>query len=181
MNKILTPRTYLRYKELHIVSLFLVLVYTNTVMAVELRESNCCDFWKSKVSEAIPITEEPVEKAKSEDERVLSAIECLLTMEGDKSKARFGGATRFNVSQTFEPATSDVAALYYISFLYLGKWDHASAVAIVDDDNRFNDRESISVAYKAYRKWFDKVKDLGLAKARARNLDPLENTQIRWY
>ncbi|HQY68746.1 MAG TPA: hypothetical protein PLD38_15835 [Pyrinomonadaceae bacterium] len=181
MNTIKTNRTHAIMKMVGFYVLLFVLVYSNTMMAEAQMKSNCCNYWKSKVSEAIPTPERSSEKHNSESESILAAIECLLTMEGDKSRARFSGATRFDTSQTFEPATSDVGALYYISFLYLKKWDHSNAVALVDKDNRLNHPESISIAYRAYRKWFKKIKDEGITKAREQKLDPLEGTGIRWY
>jgi hypothetical protein len=48
----------------------------------------------------------------------MAGIKCLLKMEGNKNRAAFSGAVKLHVSQSFENTPADVAALYYISYLY---------------------------------------------------------------
>ena len=101
-------------------------------------------------------------------------------MEGNK-QAAFSGAVQLYVSQSFENTPADVAALYYISFLYHQKWDHSDAVALSGKDGAVNTPEVVSEAYRGYKKWFAQVKRVGLAKAREMKLDPLKGTKVRWY
>ena len=86
-----------------------------------------------------------------------------------------------NVSQNFAPASIEVAALYYISFLYTQKWDHASAMALRDEHGDIDKPEAVRRAFRSYRKWFDEVKRVGLFEAREMKLEPLKDTQVDWY
>lgn len=115
------------------------------------------------------------------DREVLEAIGCLLQLQGDKRPARFGGATRADVSQILPSSTIELAALYYISYLYNGHWQHADGVALWDRKGTINPPGSIKTAYAAYRKWFQKVKAIGIVSARARHMEPLAGTNLKWY
>ena len=82
------------------------------------KESAGCQYWHSKVdTEVHPPTAVPVVDL-ADQQTVLDGIDCLLQMEGNKHSAKFGGATQPYVSQLFKPTTAEVAALYYISYLY---------------------------------------------------------------
>lgn len=119
----------------------------------------------------------------------LAAIGCLLGAENDLKPAALSGATRLDISQTFAPARVNLAALYAISYIYSGHYDHAGAVALRGDDASYIDSKgnygtkpsAIHKAYQAYRAWFVKVRQLGLAKAKRSGLQPLEGTGLRWY
>ncbi|MBK8147635.1 MAG: hypothetical protein IPK58_05330 [Acidobacteria bacterium] len=50
---------------------------------------------------------------------VLSGIRCLLTLEGDKSRGAFMGATHFGVSAQLPETTVEICALYTISIFSL--------------------------------------------------------------
>ena len=78
-------------------------------------------------------------------------------------------------------ASVEIAALYYISFLYTGLPDHADGIALQGADGSLNPPGSVDIAYKAYREWFVQVKIMGLATARNRQLSPLKGTHLRWY
>jgi hypothetical protein len=89
---------------------------------------------------------------------------------------------RVTTSQTFGPASVEVASLYYISFIFTQKWDHASAFVLVNTKaDRFADDKDIEKVYEAYQNWFANIKKLGLVEARKQKLDPLASTGIRWY
>jgi len=145
------------------------------------KESTGCQYWRSKVDAEVepPVGAQKVDEA--DQQTILDGIECLLHMEGNKHSAKFSGATKPYVSQIFKPATADVAALYYISYLYYQKWDHADAIALRDDSGKVNSPTAIQEAYKNYRKWFEKVKKIGLSKARELKLDPLKDSATHWY
>ena len=115
------------------------------------------------------------------DQDVIEAIGCLLRCRGDSKPARFGGATSPTVSQILPSSTIELAALYYISYLYDKNWHHADGVALWNRKGRINPPGSIEAAYAAYETWFKKVKAMGLSAARARHLEPLAGTGLRWY
>jgi hypothetical protein len=140
-----------------------------------------CKYWLSRIDSNVKQTDQFKRVDESNIENIIVGAECLLALEGNKNRARFSGATRHDVSQLFAPATVDIAALYYISFLFTQKWDHADAVAIVDKEGRINTDESIKEAFQAYREWFKEVKKLGIHKARERGIDPFAGKNIRWY
>jgi len=52
---------------------------------------------------------------------------------------------------------------------------------LVDRNGKKNTKGSIKVAYEAYLSWFEKVKEIGLQKAREEKLDPLNGAPVRWY
>ena len=105
----------------------------------------------------------------------------MLRHRGDKRVAGFGGATRFEVSQIFPPASVDLAALFYISYLFSGRWDHADGVALWNAHGEINPPGSIEIAYKGYQKWYKRVRLVGVAAAREKHLNPLDGTDLSWY
>jgi hypothetical protein len=119
----------------------------------------------------------------------LQAIECFLTLENDLKPAAFGGAVRLDISQTFAPPQVNLAALYAISYVYSGHYDHAGAVALRGDGASTTDSSgnyvtkpaAIRKAYNSYRAWFAKVRQLGLACANEKGLQPLEGSGLTWY
>jgi hypothetical protein len=138
-----------------------------------------CRYWHSRVDRTFARSDENINEANPKS--ILEGIGCLLRMKGNKNLARFSGVTHLYVSQTFEPATSEVGALYYISYLYTQKWDHADAIALENSNGEINDPQDILIAYQSYQRWFEQVKSVGLAQARQMNLRPLKDTNIRWY
>ena len=140
-----------------------------------------CEYWWSEADENAPKATEAKEPDLSDPRVVKGGIECLLKMKGNKHSAKFRGAISLEVSQIFTNTTADVAALYYISYLFHEKWDHADAVALRGPDGDFNTPEIIAEAYNSYEKWFAEVKVIGLSKAREMKLNPLKHSQIRWY
>lgn len=109
------------------------------------------------------------------------AFECLLSARGNSKPARFSGATRPDVSQVLPPASVEIAALYYISYLYTGEWQHASGVALRNSRGQINPPHAVSKAYSGYKKWLPRVKQIGLSGARLKGLDPLGGTGLAWY
>jgi len=145
------------------------------------KESADCQYWQSKVdAEVHTPTAAPIVDL-SDQQTVLDGIDCLLQMEGNRHSAKFDGATHLYVSQLFKPTTAEVAALYYISYLYYQKWDHADAVALRDENGEVNKPKAVRQAYQSYKKWFEQVKRLGLAKAREMKIEPLKDTKVHWY
>lgn len=115
------------------------------------------------------------------EHEVFKAMECLLKLKGNKRYSRFAAATRPDVSENFDAPTAEVAALYYISYLFLQKWDHGSAILLIGKDGGRNGIDAIEAAYRSYKLWLTKLRAMGLTEARRERLDPLNNTDVRWY
>ena len=115
------------------------------------------------------------------DSEVLVAIDCFLKHQGNKNRARFGGATNPRTSQMLPDATIELASLYYISYLFTTDWQHGDGVAMWNREGVINPPGSIDAAYAAYAAWFKRVKSLGLSEARKQRLDPLKDTGLHWY
>lgn len=114
--------------------------------------------------------------------QVQKGIRCLLKLEGNKDEATFSGATRFDTSQIFEePATVEVAALFYISYLYYRDWGAVAGAVVLTEKNGSTSAETIRKAYRYYREWFTEIKKIGLAKAREQELNPLKGKDVVWY
>lgn len=142
---------------------------------------NRCSFWQSEVDSSLTQSDIIIKPKKLTDAEIFTAIDCLLKLEGNKNKALFSGATGLEASSVPQFTAAEVAALYYISFLYYEKFDHASVVALNDGSGEFSTQTAITEAYQSYRKWFEEVKKIGIKKARKRKLDPLAYTKVRWY
>lgn len=140
-----------------------------------------CSYWQSTVEPRIAFPQtQPIPELKTEQQR-LRAIECLLALQGDKNPSSIRGATSPRTSQVFDTTPVEVAALYYISYLYYEKWDHAQAAVLVNENAVASEKDTIETAYIAYRAWYEKIKVLGIKKAKDTRLDPLDDTGIRWY
>jgi hypothetical protein len=141
-----------------------------------------CKHWQAKVDPSIKLTKSDNEASNASEEEILEGIECLLELEGRTSLSNFSSATvGYNLSQRFAAPSIEVAALFYASYLFQQKWQHAQAMILMDKRGKKNTKESIRRAYKAYRLWLKEIKDIGLEKARKQGLDPLAGTKIRWY
>ncbi len=167
------------------------------------KQNENCNYWQSQVNPNIKMIErngtKPLDVTKNllkpdlnssvlakpfndlDQKEIFFGIECLLKLQGNKHISNLSGATRPDVSQTFESNTIEVAALYYISYMFFQKWDHAQAPYLIDKDYKENSDEAVSQAYKAYNKWFEKIKKSGLEEARRQKLDPLVGSGVRWY
>jgi len=133
---------------------------------------------------------DPDQVAALTDEQVIAAISCLLQLENDNRNTVFVGGPRIvYVSQMFGPAPVKLAALLYISYLFTRNLNLFTAVALRGpgaESNRSQweyatSNEAIAKAYASYRNWYERVKNIGLARAREQKLDPLEGTGLRWY
>lgn len=147
-------------------------IYSSQVKAEE------CNYWHSEVDQDIDVE---IEIDKSDPKNVLKGIDCLLKLQGERKEGLFSGATNSNVSQIFPPASVEVCALYYISYLYYQNWKHADAVALVGKDGSLNSDGSVKKAFESYRRWRKKLDKIGLQKAREIKLDPLATSGVRWY
>lgn len=77
-----------------------------------------------------------------------------------------------------------VEALFIINQLYFKKpffyFPYPIIKSIVSKEEESVKGEIIMQAYKAYKQWFEKVKELGLTEARRRLLLPFDNTNLGW-
>ncbi len=143
--------------------------------------SDKCLFWRSRVDASVTLPDGHKELDEKDQQNTMDGIECLLNLEGNKNAAKFSGANKPYISQIFKQATVEVAALYYISYLYTQKWDHADAIFLANDNEEAEEAETTRRAYEAYRVWYKEVKKVGIVKAREKRLNPLKGTGIRWY
>lgn len=150
---------------------------------VSANAQNKCVYWFSRVDYDVKLPENYKNPDETNTWEVMQGIECLLQLEGNRKWAKFSGATRNEVSQTFAFASVEVAALYYASYLYYQSFDSfTDAVVLRNDDNeKLSTRKSVRKAYKYYRKWFEQVKLVGLEKAREQKLEPLKDKDVSWY
>lgn len=61
-----------------------------------------------------------------------------------------------------------------------GAADKIHVIRLYDGEGNRNSRRAIKKAYKYYREWFAEVKKIGLAKAREKGLDPLNDKDVYW-
>ena len=131
----------------------------------------------------------PIDQSTLTDGEIEEGVGCLLELKGQKTKGRFYGHTRSVADYTSadryrppKPATVEIAALYYASYLFYANWQHAGAVVLYDEaSGKNNSKRAVEKAYKSYREWFKQVVRMGLKQARERKLDPLEGSGIRWW
>jgi hypothetical protein len=158
------------------------LLYPNSLPSAPQSDFQGCSYWQAKIDQmpgAHPILEE-IDKL--DEQQTLTAIQCLLRFEGDRRKARFGNATDPGVSDILPDTPVEVAALFYISYLFKKEWKHALGVTLVNKSTReYNQPEDVAIAYQSYREWFEEVKKIGLEKAREQKLEPLSKSKIKWY
>jgi hypothetical protein len=142
-----------------------------------------CSKWQSKVDSSIVYSGVIPKPSELTPDEKMKAISCLFYMEGRKCEGQLFGVTKFNISQILPRASIEIGALYYIRSIYYGKWDHCNGVAIVDSNRDMNKDEAVAKVYESYKKWFEKVKQIGLKKALEMGLDPMDDCldAIWWY
>ena len=156
-------------------------------------QSTSCHYWRSRVDVSTHITQLSQIVDEKDPENVAPAIECLLQLEGNKGMAAFGldpsprltlsGEHQGPVSILSTPISVEVAALYFVSYLYYQKWDHANLVVLIErDDSREieSSAENVRKAYGYYREWLERVKLIGIVKARELKIEPLKGKDVRW-
>lgn len=169
-----------------VLSIFMIFCFVSPVIAfAQSVDSKMTQekraFWYSRVAKDA----EPLPKLTTLDEHnqenILEGINILLSFRGDQKRAKFCGATRMDVNTPDKPCTVELAALFYISYLYYEKWDHAYGVALLDKAGNMNTPEILSKAYCYYQEWFDEVKKVGIVKARELHIEPLRGKDITWF
>jgi len=140
-----------------------------------------CLYWYSRVDPRIKLPQDEKVPDVNDERELQKGIACLLQLEGNENPSSIKGATSPRTSQTFSTTSVQVAALYYVSYLYYEKWDHAHAAVLVDESSTKDQKKTVAKAFEAYRRWFGEVKKIGLHEARKAEADPLAGSGIRWY
>jgi hypothetical protein len=168
-----------------IIILAVLLFVVPSVMAQKFKSTDVCYRWQTQVDVSLQRIE--IDESKLSNAETLEGIGCLLKLKGNKKKARFDGYTRLNLNASSSapkikrPATVEIAALYYASYIFYNDWEHAGSVQIYDaDTEKTNTKRNVERAYKSYQKWFQRVLEIGLEKAREQKLDPLEGSEVAW-
>lgn len=171
------------------ISFFLIMVSFLTVSGnaqgngKEIKSEEVKFFWYSRVcEEAFLSGKNKIMLDEKKPQIIMNGISTLLTFEGDKKTATFCGATDVGYNSPEVNCTVEVAALFYASYIFYGKgWNYfATGIALVENGKK-NDPKTIKKAFKCYREWFEKIKKIGIEKAREEKLDPLKGTGIVWY
>lgn len=122
-------------------------------------------------------------------ETKLKMIENLLRYEGDSTSCSLRiKCYEPKISQLFYSSDStysiQMEALFIINQLFFDQPFIYSPYPILKDVSSGNlsttNNEIIHNAYKEYRQWFDKIKEIGISNAQKQKLEPL-NSLIRWY
>lgn len=121
---------------------------------------------------------------------MIEGIGCLLTLWGNKARSRFTGYTRVSNEVASppppplikKPASVEVAALYYISYMFYDKWEHAGSTRLFDETSGkiSYSEKTVKRAYESYLQWFKKIQLIGVDEARKQKLDPLAGSGIGW-
>ena len=146
---------------------------------------NKCYRWRTQVD---PMFQRiMIDKETLTDREIEEGIGCLLEMKGLRNKARFYGDTRnnYNKSEGYrhpeKPASVEIAALYYISYLFYSNWEHASSITLYDESTgETNTEKIVERAFESYQKWYKEMLVIGIKAARKKKLDPLEGSGINW-
>jgi hypothetical protein len=157
------------------------------LLVASVARGSDCSYWHALFDRSASDVSSEIAEQQSKDE--LQGIRCLLKMEGHEEVGVLYGAKGY-VSQRVPKASVEISAPYQISILFYGNDEFAQAVALTSDPPKqddsaysieFNSRELVKRAFASYRKWFAEVEKIGLEEARAREMDPLAGSGVRWY
>jgi len=165
--------------------LFLAVTFITVFSASNVLAQDC-EYWETEVGvDTANYDYRSAKINKKDPKKVMEGIECLLKLEGDKTPGSFSGASSLSGPVNMPESTVEICALYYISSLFYQKQDHANAIVLrykkYRENSSLNSDEAVKIAFESYRKWFEKVKEIGLEEARKQKLDPLEGSGVRWY
>lgn len=160
---------------------FFFYVLVIAVTFANAQNCNICDFESARINQNTTFEGNCSNKDNLTDEETLAIMECLLNQKGNKT-TYIGVVLRNNVSDTFASSPVEVVALFYISYLFYGNNNFANAMVLTYDYDleNPNPQKAIKIAHNSYRKWFKKIKKVGLKKARELKLDPLSKTKVSW-
>ena len=161
--------------------LFIVFFSTASWASAQAKKvSDECRPWIQKIDPALGKRGFAIQLPVQEQD-LLVAVSCLLKSEGNKGPSQCDMNMTHNGGTDLPPPTVEVFALYYISFIFEGDWEYAEGIALEDRRGRINPPGSVHTAYVAYRKWFLKVREIGVEQARKEHLKPLDPSGINWF
>lgn len=162
---------------------FLIGLFLMSALNANTPSTVDCSKWQSQVDASVVYSGTSPIVSKLNPEEKIQAISCLMELEGRRGAAKIGGVTRPDVSQILPEVSIEIAALFYIRFIYVGKWDHCDGIALMDKGGKLNKSSSVKKVFTSYKKWFEKVKALGIEEAKAKGLDPMDDCRdvVRWY
>ncbi|HMM79845.1 MAG TPA: hypothetical protein PKC65_07480 [Pyrinomonadaceae bacterium] len=158
-----------------------------TIGFVAAANAQDCNYWWDKADPKETTSGSVVDDTVPTN--VIAGIECLLKLEGRKKVGVRSGA-KPEISHRVPEASVEINALYTISELFCGSDDFADAIALLSEPAesegefqtlKLNSEQYVTKAFGSYRKWFEKVKKIGLEEARKQKLDPLAGSGVRWY
>ena len=158
-----------------------------TIGFVAVASAQDCSYWWNKADPKVNTNGSAIDETIPSN--VVAGIECLLKLEGRKKIGVRSGA-KPEISQRVPEASVEINALYTISELFYHNDNFADAIALVSvpierhgkyHEYVFNSKKYIKRAFASYRRWFEKVKEIGLEEARKQKLDPLAGSGVTWY
>lgn len=143
---------------------------------------------KGDDSELGMIVYPPMSDKEFSGDDVIAMIEELLKYKGDTRKCFMKikcNTKNLGYAGAKSQYSLQLEALYIINSLFFSDFTVYSPCPILVDSA--TDEEAtvegaiIDKAYVAYEAWFAKVKEIGVAKAKADNLDPLSDSGLKWF
>ncbi len=160
-------------------SIFLLIFCVSITMG---QKCQVVDQWISKVDPRVLCKNTPDLTVDLSDSDAMSIFVRLIKNKGRQSNSAILNASLSPLnSQRFETPSVEVASLYYITYIFNGNSDFASAIALQNGDDTINSKKAIAIAFRSYKKWLNRVKTIGIAEARRKKLDPLAGSDVRWY
>ena len=151
------------------------------VLAQAKSESTDCARWLKLIDSSAGKSSGAINFPIPENEK-LAAMECFLQSEGNQFPSRIQMTMSHNGAWLLPPPTIEIAALYYyVTYMFEEKWDHAFGIALWDKKDEINPPGAGQEAYRCYREWFGKLKELGFAEVRKQGLGPLDDCSVQWF
>jgi len=131
----------------------------------------------------------PMRNSDSVKYDTLELIKELLELEGDDRICAipvqcynplvsriYGGSKSYSIQ---------IEALFIINQLYFSKPFFYSPYPVLSNlesgASESVNGPNVELAYRYYKEWYKTIKEIGLAKARAMNIEPLNGCKVQWY
>lgn len=142
--------------------------------------STVCGRWLKIIDPSLGKSSFAISFRIPENER-LAAMECFLQSKGNLTSLSTGDQHEFQRRNVSTAPTIEIAALYYVTYMFEEKWDHAGGIALWNKKAEINPPGSVQEAYRCYREWLVKLKELGLAEVKKQGLGPLDKSSVQWF
>lgn len=144
---------------------------------------------KGDDSELGMIVYPPMSDKEFSGEEIVSMIEELLKYKGDTRKCfmkiKCNSSDQLGYAGNKSQYSLQLEALYIINSLFFENFAKYSPCPLLVDpateEEATIEGAIIDKAYEAYEAWFIKMKEMGVAKAKADNLDPLAGSGLKWF